>query len=73
MPASTRETLTIGGTRVALTVAFEFGMGLSVGRDWSTMLHDYNLLDGRVWVLLLAWVAVAPTVLRPRVRVSDPR
>jgi hypothetical protein len=72
-PASRRETITIGLAWLVLTIGFEFGMGLAAGRSWAVMLHDYNLREGRVWVVVLAWVALAPTVLRPRVTASDPR
>ena len=36
-----------------LTVAFEFVFGHFVmGHPWSRLLHDYDLLAGRVWVLV---------------------
>jgi hypothetical protein len=44
-----------------MTLAFEFLFGHFVaGHSWARLLQDYNLLAGRVWVLLLAWVALAP-------------
>jgi hypothetical protein len=62
-PQSMGETVRIGILWALLTIAFEFGLGrLVLGRDWSTLLHDYNLLEGRVWVLVLIWVAVAPSI-----------
>jgi hypothetical protein len=58
---SAHQALVIGGLWLALTVAFEFGFGHYVmGHPWSRLLHDYDLLAGRVWVIGLAWVAVAP-------------
>jgi len=65
-PTSRRETSTIGLTWVVLTVLFEFGMGRSLGRDWATLLADFNLMAGRLWLLLLIWVLIAPTLLAPR-------
>lgn len=51
----------IGLIWLALTIIFEFGFGRYVrGLSWSVLLHDYNLLAGRVWVLVLVWVALAP-------------
>ncbi|MEW6771269.1 MAG: hypothetical protein AB1330_07745 [Bacillota bacterium] len=51
----------IGLIWLVLTVAFEFGFGYFVmGHSWSRLLHDYNLLKGRLWVLVLLWVAIAP-------------
>jgi hypothetical protein len=29
---------------------------------WSRLLHDYNLFEGRLWVLVLLWVTLAPYV-----------
>jgi hypothetical protein len=46
---------------LGLTVLFEFGFGHYVaGYSWSRLFADYNLLAGRVWVLLLLAVAAAP-------------
>jgi hypothetical protein len=28
-----------------------------------TTLHGYNLLEGRVWVLFLVWLGMAPSAL----------
>ena len=62
--ASARQALTIGLTWLALTVAFEFLFGHYVaGHPWSRLLHDYNLGAGRVWALVLLWVAVVPFVI----------
>ena len=62
-PASIAETVTIGALWVLLTIVFEFGMGRFIlNREWSVLLHDYNILDGRVWVLVPIWVGVAPTL-----------
>ena len=46
---------------LAMTVAFEFLFGHYVaGHSWDRLLHDYNLFAGRVWVVVLVWVTVAP-------------
>lgn len=60
-PASECEAVAIGFVWLVLTVAFEFFMGLVLmKRSWVRVLADYNLLAGRVWVLFLIWLAVAP-------------
>lgn len=47
---------------VTLTVAFEFTFGRLSGKSWAQLLHDYNLMEGRLWpvflfcLLLLPWV-----------------
>lgn len=61
--ASSRQALTVGGIWLALTVVFEFVFGHYVmGHPWSTLLHDYNFLAGRLWALVLIWLALAPYV-----------
>jgi hypothetical protein len=60
-PVSARQAMIIGLVWLGLTVAFEFLFGHFVmGHSWTRLLQDYNLLAGRVWSLLLVWVAVAP-------------
>lgn len=44
-----------------LTVAFEFLFFHYVGgRSWAELRGNYDVLAGRVWVAVLAWVALAP-------------
>jgi hypothetical protein len=60
---SARQAFVIGGTWLILTIVFEFFFGHYVmGHSWSKLFHDYNLLKGRIWVLVLIWTAVAPYV-----------
>ena len=62
-PASNGEALLIGLVWLVLTVAFEFFMGLVLAhRPLSQVLQDYSLLTGRVWILFLIWLALAPWV-----------
>ncbi len=60
---SSRQALMIGVMWLQMTVLFEFIFGhYVVGRSWGELLHDYNFLKGRIWLLVLIWVAVAPYV-----------
>ncbi len=60
-PATTTQALAIGLMWLGLTVAFEFLFGHYVaGHPWSRLLQDYNLFVGRLWLLVLLWVTVAP-------------
>lgn len=60
---STRQAFVIGGAWLVLTIVFEFFFGHYVmGHPWSRLFHDYNLLKGRMWVLVLIFTAVAPYV-----------
>jgi hypothetical protein len=62
-PASGRQALFVGLMWVLLTVVFESFMGLVLQhRPLMQILHEYNLLAGRVWILFLVWLAVAPWV-----------
>lgn len=60
-PESSGEAIATGLIWLVLTIAFEFLFGrLVVGHPWSRLLHDYNLFAGRLWVLVLGWIALAP-------------
>jgi hypothetical protein len=62
-PESAGQAFAIGLMWLGLTVAFEFLFGRYVrGLAWSNLLHDYNVFAGRVWVVVLIWVAIAPYV-----------
>ena len=60
---SAKAAWTISVCWLFMTIAFEFGFGHYIaGHSWSQLLADYNLLEGRVWSLFLAWITVAPYV-----------
>jgi hypothetical protein len=67
-PAKSTDALLIGGVWVLMTVAFEFLVGHYIFRtSWARLLSDYDVLGGRVWLLVLATVAFAPlTMARAR-------
>ena len=51
----------VGMLWLLLTIGFEFLFGRYVaGHSWQRLLHDYNLVQGRVWLLFLLWIAVMP-------------
>jgi hypothetical protein len=57
------QAVAIGMIWLGMTVAFEFLFGhYVVGHPWKKLFYDYNLLEGRVWVLVLIWIAAAPLV-----------
>jgi hypothetical protein len=59
------EALRIGGAWLALTVAFEFTFGRLVAKKpWRELAADYNVARGRLWPLVLAWIALGPEVAR---------
>ena len=60
-PRGRRGALVIGATWLALTLAFEFLAGhYLLGNSWEKLLADYNLLHGRVWILVLLATLFAP-------------
>lgn len=60
-PASSALAIAIGLCWLGMTVAFEFlFMHFVAGKSWGVLLHDYNIFEGRVWVLVLIWITGAP-------------
>lgn len=58
---STGQAIAIGFVWLILTVAFEFIFGHFVMKHpWKKLLNDYNILEGRLWVLVLIWITIAP-------------
>jgi hypothetical protein len=55
-----RQARSVGLLWFLMTVAFEVGIGLMAGLSWAGVLQAYNLLDGRIWILVPLWVLVAP-------------
>jgi hypothetical protein len=60
-PRSSREAWVIGALWVALTLAFEFLAGHYLfGSPWSELLAEYNVFRGRIWILAVISIFVAP-------------
>ena len=59
-PLNRRDAFLIGFAWLALTLVFEFGFGRVRGKPWTELLADYNVLKGRIWVLVLVTTAMAP-------------
>lgn len=59
--SSAGQALTIGVVWLVITAAFEFLFGHYVmGHPWQRLFGDYSLFEGRLWVLVLVWIAIAP-------------
>ena len=61
-PSSQSHGILIGLLWLVLTLCFEFGFGLFRGNSWAMLLEDYNLLAGRIWILIPIWIMIAPPV-----------
>ena len=58
---SMQQALTVGAIWLGLTIGFEFLFGHYIARhSWEKLLADYNILAGRVWIIVLIWIAIAP-------------
>jgi hypothetical protein len=61
--ASPRQAWYAGLFWMSLTTAFEFLFFHYVGgAAWGVLLANYDIVHGRLWPLILLWVAVAPYV-----------
>jgi len=71
---STRTALSVGAVWVVLTIAFDLMLGHYVEhKSWHTLLADYDLSSGKVWVAVPVWTLVAPALVRRARRGSDTR
>lgn len=62
-PVSATQAIWIGIIWMMMTLAFEFGFGRWRGNSWCAILHDYNILEGRIWILIPIWLTIAPYIL----------
>jgi hypothetical protein len=61
--SSRSDALRIGGLWLAMTVAFEFlGGHYLFGTPWPQLLADYDVVRGRIWILVLLTTAAAPAL-----------
>jgi hypothetical protein len=60
---SSRQAWSIGVMWLVMTLMFEIGLGRwGLGYTWSRVLQDYNITEGRVWVLVPIWTLVGPAL-----------
>jgi hypothetical protein len=58
---STADAFAIGSTWLLLTVGFEFVAGHYLfGNPWQKLFADYNIFQGRIWIVVLLTTLVAP-------------
>jgi hypothetical protein len=62
-PMTSMDAWTIGGLWLVMTPAFEFLAGHYLfGNPWSRLFEDYNVLNGRIWILVLLTTVIAPRI-----------
>lgn len=65
LDSNTKELFLIGFLWVGLTVLFEFGFGHYImGNSWEKLFHDYNIFQGRIWILVLLTELTTPFVIK---------
>lgn len=58
----------IGLVWIAMTICFEFPFGhYVIGHSWQKLFHDYNILEGRIWILFLLVCACSPLIVKKMV------
>jgi hypothetical protein len=64
-PLYSRQTAwAIGVVWLIMTLIFETALGRFVAREpWKKVFGDYNILAGRVWILVPIWVLFGPYVV----------
>ncbi len=64
-PATPGEAWRTGTVWLGLTVAFEFLAGHYIfGTPWAVLAADYDIINGRTWVLVLLTTVLAPQMFR---------
>jgi hypothetical protein len=62
---SQADAISCGLIWIMLTICFEFGFGHFVfDIPYETLLADYNVLEGRLWPLVLFFAGLLPFILR---------
>lgn len=60
-PSTASQAWSIGLLWLSMTLAFEFGAGhFLFKKPWSELLVDYDITQGRIWVLVPIVTAMAP-------------
>ncbi len=58
---SVKQAVEVGLMWLAMTICFEFLFGhFIMGSTWEKLLHDYNIIQGRVWIAALIFILIAP-------------
>ncbi|HKI77345.1 MAG TPA: hypothetical protein VKA26_02270 [Ignavibacteriaceae bacterium] len=55
------EAIIVGFSWLILTLAFEFLFGRFVRKkEWKVLFKDYNIFNGRLWILIPLWTVIVP-------------
>ena len=60
---SAGQAVSLGLCWLLLTLAFECGVGRLIGkRSWRSLMEEYNLLRGRLWLFIPLWLVLFPVL-----------
>ena len=60
---TTQQTFIIGTVWLLSTICFEFLAGhYAFGNSWDKLLADYNIMNGRIWMLVLITIFFSPYI-----------
>jgi hypothetical protein len=67
--ANNKELFLAGLLMTIMTVIFEFGFGHYIrGFSWDYLLADYNIFEGRIWILILLAEFIGPWIVKAAIR-----
>ena len=67
IPYENKDLIAIGIIWIIMTISFEFLFGhFVVGHTWEKLFADYNILNGRVWSLVLVTTLFGPLAIGSR-------
>lgn len=55
-----KQAILIGVGWTILTIGFEFSLGRLTNKPWAYLFRDYQLFEGRIWILFLIWLMLLP-------------
>jgi len=60
---SDKEAILLGFLWLIMTITFEFIAGHFIfGNPWEKLIADYNILQGRIWILVLFTILFSPYI-----------
>jgi hypothetical protein len=60
-----RDLVQMGAWWVITTIIFEFGFGRFLrGFSWRALLHEYNVREGRLWIVVLLVILFSPVIAK---------
>jgi len=60
---SDKEAILLGFLWLMMTITFEFIAGHFIfGNPWEKLIADYNILQGRIWILVLITILFSPYI-----------